>query len=87
MSHLSFIEFIVLLCLLAEEVYRDEMLKGEPAITFIQRVFNKLLEQYDVKPAEVPPEDQDPRMTNKPRQLLLDGEIVEYTPMTPEGLR
>jgi hypothetical protein len=87
MSHLSFIEFIVFLCMFAGEIYADEIRRGEPVLTFIEIVFSKLLENYEVSPVQVPPEDQDPRMANVPRKLLIKGEIVDYTPMTPELMR
>jgi len=87
MSHLRFIEFVFFLCIFAGEIYEQEIAKGDTVLKYIEQVFNLLLEQYEVKPIEVPPEHEDPRLLNVPRQLLIKGEIVDYTPLTPELLR
>lgn len=89
MSHLSFIEFVVFLCTVAHELHKDEMLVSENKTFFpyLKKIVDSFLQDFEIKPTEVPPANEDPRYDNIPQKLLIGGDIVDYEPPTPERLR
>ena len=89
MNHLSFIEFVVFLCHVAHELHRDEMEVSENKAFFpyLKKIVEAVLQDFEIRPTEVPPVEEDPRYRNTPQLLMLGGEIVDYVPPTPERLR
>jgi hypothetical protein len=88
MSHLNFIEFIVFLCLLANELNRDAIIdEGLPFCPFMKETVGMLLRFFDLVPTEVPPEGEDTRGDNMPLYMLIGDKLEPYSPPTPEQLR
>jgi hypothetical protein len=62
MSHLNFIECMVFLCLLANELNRDAIVdENQPFLPFMKMTVEMLLKFFEVQATEVPPEAEDTR--------------------------